>query len=208
MSHPDFLFENLNLWECQDWQIKNLLTDVDAVVHLAAIVGFPACRHIGKQTTMQYNFEMTKRLFDLANKKQVKLFLFSSTYSNYGKCESDELVTEESPLYPQSLYAESKIAAEQYLLSQDKCTKPVVFRFATLFGASPRTRFDLIINQFTYEALTQKEILVYQGNYNRSYIHVADIVRAIIMTLQAPEKIIANQIFNVGNKHRNPSWIK
>ena len=79
-------------------------------------------------------------------------FVFSSTYSNYGLATDGQAVTEESPLYPQSLYAETKIAAEQYLLEQAAGVAPLVFRFATLFGVSPRTRFDLIVNQFVLEA--------------------------------------------------------
>jgi len=172
----------------------------DAVVHLAAIVGFPACQAVGKQVAWRYNVEATQHVFEAAEAAGVKRFVLSSTYSNYGVGENGQPVTEESPLYPQSLYAETKIAAEEYLLRQAERSTcaPLVFRFATLFGISPRTRFDLIVNQFVLEALTKRELVIYQRGYSRSFVHVRDVVEGIILGLSAPEEKIRGQVYNLG----------
>ena len=130
--------------------------------------------------------------------------MFASTYSNYGLSSDGLPVTEESPLNPQSLYAETKIASEQYLLGQkDVITAPLSFRFATLYGVSPRTRFDLIVNQFVLEAFTRRELIIYQRGYSRSFVHVHDTVRGIIMGLEAPEEKVRGQVFNLGTPDGN-----
>jgi nucleoside-diphosphate-sugar epimerase len=123
---------------------------VDAVVHLAALVGFPACQAVGRSVAWRYNVEATRRVCEGANVTGIRRLIFASTYSIYGLAADGRPGTEESPLHPQSLYAETKIAAEEVVLREGArapCA-PLVFRFATLFGLSPRTRFDLIINQF------------------------------------------------------------
>jgi nucleoside-diphosphate-sugar epimerase len=119
----------------------------------------------------------------------------------------DQLVTEESPLNPQSLYAETKIASEKYLLDKAPTSPcvPVLFRFATLFGISPRTRFDLIVNQFVLEALTQRKLIIYQRGYVRSFVHVRDVCRAVVMGLEADAKHVGGHVFNVGSETGNYS---
>jgi nucleoside-diphosphate-sugar epimerase len=131
--------------------------------------------------------------------------VFSSTYSNYGLAADGKAVTEDSPLYPQSLYAETKIAAEQYLLEQAKSAAcaPLIFRFATLFGVSPRTRFDLIVNQFVLEALTKRELIIYQRGYSRSFVHVRDVVEGLALALSVPREKIRGQVFNLGSDRGN-----
>lgn len=170
------------------------------IIHLAAIVGFPACQAIGQQASWRYNVEATKRMFDVAETAGVDRFVFSSTYSNYGLAADGLPVTEESPLNPQSLYAETKIASEQYLIEQSASSRcsPIVYRFATLFGISPRTRFDLIINQFVLEALTRRKLIIYQRGYARSFVHVRDVCDALMLALEAPLEKIRGQVFNVG----------
>lgn len=171
-----------------------------AVIHLAAIVGFPACQAVGHQVAWRYNVEATRRVFEAAERSGAERFVFSSTYSNYGLSPDSQPVTEDSPLYPQSLYAETKIAAEQFLMEQAVHTRcaPVICRFATLFGISPRTRFDLIINQFVLEALTRRKLVIYQRGYARSFLHVRDACQAIALALAAPLETVRGQIFNVG----------
>jgi nucleoside-diphosphate-sugar epimerase len=113
-------------------------------------------------------------------------------------------VTEESPLTPQSLYAETKVAAEEYLLGQkDKSCAPLLFRFATLYGISPRTRFDLIVNQFVLDAFTKRQLLIYQRGYSRSFVHVRDVARGILLGLNAPLEKISGQIYNLGTEKGN-----
>jgi len=176
-----------------------------AVVHLAAIVGFPACQAVGKQVSWRYNVESVQRVFELAEAIGAQRFIFSSTYSNYGLTTDGKPVTETSTLYPQSLYAETKIAAEEYLLDRAAASPcaPLVFRFATLFGVSPRTRFDLIVNQFVLEALTHREIVIYQRGYSRSFVHVRDVVEGIALGLSAPIAKIRGQVFNLGSDSGN-----
>jgi nucleoside-diphosphate-sugar epimerase len=176
-----------------------------AVVHLAAIVGFPACQAVGKQVSWRYNVESVQRVFELAEAIGAQRFIFSSTYSNYGLTTDGKPVTESSTLYPQSLYAETKIAAEEYLLGRAATSPcaPLVFRFATLFGVSPRTRFDLIVNQFVLEALTHREIVIYQRGYSRSFVHVRDVVEGIALGLSAPIAKIRGQVFNLGSDSGN-----
>jgi nucleoside-diphosphate-sugar epimerase len=171
-----------------------------AVVHLAAIVGFPACQAVGKQVAWRYNVESVQRVFGLAEEIGSQRFIFASTYSNYGLAADGRPVTEDSPLFPQSLYAETKIAAEQYLLDRAETSlcAPLVFRFATLFGLSPRTRFDLIVNQFVLEAMTQRELTIYQRGYSRSFVHVRDVVEGIALALSTPSEKLRGEVFNLG----------
>jgi nucleoside-diphosphate-sugar epimerase len=146
-------------------------------------------------------------VFGLAEEAGARRMVFSSTYSNYGIADDGKPVTEESPLNPQSLYAETKIAAETFLREQGKTARcaPVLFRFATLFGISPRTRFDLIINQFVLEAIEKRKLVIYQKNYNRSFVHIRDISRAILLGLEADERLVRGEVFNVGSDAGNYS---
>lgn len=177
----------------------------DHVIHLAAIVGFPACQAIGQHAAWRYNVEATKQMFRLAESSGASRFVFASSYSNYGLAADGQPVTEESQLYPQSLYAETKIAAEQFLAEQAATSHcaPVLYRFATLFGVSPRTRFDLIINQFVLEALTRRRLIIYQRGYARSFVHVRDVCDALMLALKAPVEKVRGQIFNVGSDSLN-----
>jgi len=208
LPHPNFNFVKTDVTEKR--AIKDALKPEwqkpDAVIHLAAIVGFPACQAVGKQVAWKYNVEAVKMVYEQAADLGVERFVFSSTYSNYGLSEGGKPVTEDSPLNPQSLYAETKIAAEEFLLSQKdaECT-PLLFRFATLYGISPRTRFDLIVNQFVLEAFTKRELIIYQRGYSRSYVHIRDVVRGVIMGLEAERAKIEGQVFNLGTDNGNYS---
>jgi nucleoside-diphosphate-sugar epimerase len=176
----------------------------DALVHLAAIVGFPACQAVGKPVAWRYNVDATRQVFEQACDLNIDRFVFSSTYSNYGLMADGKPVTEESPLNPQSLYAETKIAAEEFLLGhKNEVTAPLLFRFATLYGISPRTRFDLIVNQFVLDAYTKRHLLIYQRGYSRSFVHVRDVVRGIMLGLDAPEAKVRGQVYNLGAENGN-----
>jgi nucleoside-diphosphate-sugar epimerase len=205
MSHPDFRFVKVDILEPRSLgeAVKGEKAP-DSVVHLAAIVGFPACQSVGRQVAWRYNVDATQNVFEQGADLGATRFVFGSTYSNYGQSPNGKLVNEESPLSPQSLYAETKIAAEEYLLGQKTNTcAPVVFRFATLYGISPRTRFDLIVNQFVLEAYTKRELLIYQRGYSRSFVHVRDVVKGILLGLEAPENKVRGQIFNLGTEAGN-----
>jgi nucleoside-diphosphate-sugar epimerase len=176
-----------------------------AILHLAAIVGDPAC---AKQPdlTRSTNLDGSMAMYELANKYGVERFVFSSTCSNYGKMKNpDEFVHEESELAPVSLYAETKVAFEKYLLSQsreNKC-KPVCLRFSTVYGLSPRPRFDLTVNEFTKELALGRELVIFGEQFWRPYCHVFDLARAVVLCTEAPEEKIAFEVFNVGDTSEN-----
>jgi nucleoside-diphosphate-sugar epimerase len=206
LSHPNFHFAKANVVEPRVLR-SNLRSDWEkpsALVHLAAIVGFPACQSVGRQVAWRYNVEATERVFEQAVSMGVSRLVYTSSYSNYGLSLDGQPVTENSPLTPQSLYAETKIAAERFLIAQnDSSCAPLIYRLATLYGISPRTRFDLIINQFVLEAFTKRELLIYQRGYSRSFVHILDAIRGLILGLQAPDEKVRCQIYNLGSKNGN-----
>ena len=208
LHHPNFHFVKADVTEPRAVKdsVKDEWQKPDSIIHLAAIVGFPACQAVGKQVAWKYNVEATKMVYEQAADLGVERFVFASTYSNYGMSDNGRPVTEESPLNPQSLYAETKIAGEEYLLSQkDASTAPLLFRFATLYGISPRTRFDLIVNQFVLEAYTKRELIIYQRGYSRSFVHIRDVARGVILGLEAEKSKIQGQVFNLGTDNGNYS---
>lgn len=206
LSHPNFHFVKADVTDPRAVKdsLKGDWAKPEAVIHLAAIVGFPACQAVGKQAAWKYNVEATKMVFEQASALGAERFVFASSYSNYGLSPDGKPVTEESPLNPQSLYAETKIAAEEYLLGQkDAPAAPLLFRLATLYGISPRTRFDLIVNQFVLEAFSKRELIIYQRGYSRSFVHVRDTVRGILLGLDAPEAKTRGQVYNLGADNGN-----
>ena len=212
LHHPNFHFVKADVTEPRS--VKDALRGehhVDgsfpppaAIVHLAAIVGFPACQAVGRPVAWRYNVDATKQVFEQACDVRIPRFIFASTYSNYGLMADGKPVTEESPLNPQSLYAETKIAAEEFLLGQkDAVSAPLLYRFATLYGISPRTRFDLIVNQFVLDAYMKRHLLIYQRGYSRSFVHVRDVVRGILLGLEAAPEKIRGQVYNLGAENGN-----
>jgi nucleoside-diphosphate-sugar epimerase len=185
--------------------VKRVLDGVEAVVHLAAIVGDPAC---SRQPALarEVNLDASLRLFQWSQRQGARRFIFASTCSNYGKTpDSSGHVTEDSGLRPVSLYAETKVAVEKALLAAPVQDNPrvTVLRFATLFGLSPRMRLDLTVNEFTMELLTKRKLVVYGKQFWRPYLHVRDAARAIAMVLEAPFEKVGGQVFNVGETSQN-----
>jgi nucleoside-diphosphate-sugar epimerase len=204
--HPNFHFERIDVSEpgVIRASLPRKWPKPEAVVHLAAIAGFPACQAVGKQAAWRYNVQAVKHVFEAAAGLGCERFVFSSTYSNYDLSRDDKPVTETSLLNPQSLYAETKIAAEEYLMAQkDSPCAPLIFRLASLYGISPRTRFDLIVNQFVLDAYTRRELIIYQRGYSRSFIHVRDVVSGIILGLEAPLDKVNQRIYNLGSVKGN-----
>jgi nucleoside-diphosphate-sugar epimerase len=176
-----------------------------AVIHLAAIVGFPACKIAGKDAAWNTNVKSVEQVFQAANQMNVERFILSSTYSVYGVAEDGAPVTEDSQLHPQSLYGESKIAAEEFLVkaADMAACAPMIYRFSTLYGLSPRMRFDLIINQFSLEAYLQGELMIFEGHHSRAFVHIRDVIAGLLIGLDAPEEKIRGQIFNLGHEGGN-----
>lgn len=207
--HPRFHFQKADVTEPRaiQYALRDDWPAPDVIVHLAGIVGFPACQAVGKAVSWRYNVEATERVYEQANALGVSRFIFSSTYSAYGFSPDGMPVDETSPLNPQSLYAETKIAAEEFLLSQAVrgTAAPLIFRLATLYGLSPRPRFDLIVNQFVLEAFSKRELIIYQRGYSRSFVHIRDVVEGIFLGLDAPIEKVRGQVYNLGSEQGNYS---
>ena len=185
--------------------ITSALSGIEAVAHLAAIVGDPACAR-DPALARSVNLEASLSLIEESRRAGVQRFIFASTCSNYGKMKDpDHFVDEESELNPISLYAETKVAVEKCLLAGGNGSTwvPTPLRFATIFGTSPRMRFDLTVNEFTMEMLVKKRLVVFGEQFWRPYVHVRDAARAIKLVLEsAPEKV-ACRVFNVGATDQN-----
>jgi nucleoside-diphosphate-sugar epimerase len=174
---------------------------MDAVVHLGAIVGDPACA-LEPRLTTEINFAATKMVMEICKGYGISRFLFASTCSVYGATEN--LVDEQSPVNPVSLYAATKLDSERVILNTDgKDFHPSILRLATAFGSSYRQRFDLVVNLLTVKALTEKKITIYNGAQWRPFIHIHDIARAFILCLEAPLEKVSRQLFNVGSYQMN-----
>ena len=169
--NPNFEFQKGDVRSEAD--VKSAVKGCDVVIHLAAIVGYPACRKEPK-VSEEVNVQGTKNVAAAVSREQ--LVLFGSTGSNYGQVE--DICTEDTPLNPLSLYGQTKTMAEAHLLAN--CTT-VAFRFATAFGLSPRLRLDLLINDFTHRAVTQQYLVVYEKHFMRTFIHVHDMGRAFLL---------------------------
>lgn len=182
----------------------SLFEGVDAMVDLAGISNDPACELDAKLTT-DINLEASVSNAELAQKAGVKRIVFASSCSVYGHGENAAL-TEESPLNPVSLYAKCKADAEKRLWALAEKTDICVtaLRFATLFGVSGRTRFDLAINVMTKNAYVNRRITVEGGGRQwRPFVHVKDVADAITMTLGQPTEKVARRVFNVGSSANN-----
>lgn len=202
-SHPRFEFLRGDLRSEED--LKVAVAGAEAVIHLAAIVGDPACKRDPDLATA-VNLDASLRLIEHCRRAGVRRFLFASTCSNYGRmADRNGFVDETAELAPQSHYARTKVAVERVLLDPatvgDVCA--TCLRFATIYGVSGRMRFDLTVNEFTARLLVNKRLVVYGEHFWRPYMHVRDAARAVRTVLQAePSKVRAN-VFNVGSTSQN-----
>jgi nucleoside-diphosphate-sugar epimerase len=175
----------------------------DAVVHLGAIVGDPACA-LDTDLTIEVNLMGTRTIAEVAKGYGISRFIFASTCSVYGASTDDKLLTEESPLNPVSLYAVTKLASERVLMDLASETfSPTCLRFSTIFGLSGRTRFDLVVNLLTAKALMEGKITIEGGDQWRPFLHVDDAALSLLHTLEAPLAKVHKQVFNVGGDEHN-----
>ncbi len=203
MLNPDFEFMLGDVRNADD--VKKALEGIDGIAHLAAIVGDPACKKYSDEAN-ETNWAASVALFEAAEKAGVKRFVFASTCSNYGKMsDPDSFVTETSQLNPVSLYAELKVKFEKYLLEQRKDSKicSTALRFSTVYGFSPRIRFDLTVNEFTRNATIYGEQEIWGAQFWRPYCHVDDLARAVVLVLESPEEKVRANVFNVGSTEEN-----
>jgi len=183
---------------------RRALTDAEAVVHLAAIVGDPACA-LDPKVSDDVNVQATRALVADANELGVERLVFASTCSNYGRMADPNVpITEDGELRPVSLYAEQKVGMEQLILANGSGqTKPTCLRFATVYGVGRRMRFDLTVNEFTRDLWADRELEVFGEQFWRPYIHVRDAGRAVRTVLEAPAEKVAGQVFNAGRSGEN-----
>lgn len=198
-SHP-----NLQLVEGDFRQVDKVVEavqDVEAVVHLGAIVGDPAC-NLDESLTIDINLSSTRMIAELARTHGVQKFIFASTCSVYGA--SPETLDERSEVGPLGIYGHTKLASEKVLRGMaDGRFMPTILRFSTIYGLSGRTRFDLVVNLLAAKAKIDGEITVHNGDQWRPFVHVDDAARAIVAVLESPAATIGNEIFNVGSNEQN-----
>jgi nucleoside-diphosphate-sugar epimerase len=181
------------------------LEGADAVVHLAAIVGDPACA-IDPAVSDEVNVQATEALVDDAKSSGVGRLVFASTCSNYGRMADPTLpITEEGELRPVSLYAEQKVGMEKLILGggAGNGLAPTCLRFATVYGVGRRMRFDLTVNEFTRELWADRELEVFGEQFWRPYIHVRDAGRAVRTVLETPVEKVSGNVFNAGRSGEN-----
>lgn len=179
------------------------IKSVDAVCHLAAIVGDPAAG-LDFKTTLATNYLSTIEIAEVCKYFQVNRLIFASTCSVYGASPKKVVLTEESPLNPISTYARTKIEAEKALLNMmSENFAPTILRKATVYGVSERMRFDLVANLFAANAFTKGEITIFGGDQWRPFLHVRDAARAYLDVISAPISKVRGQIFNLGNSSEN-----
>jgi nucleoside-diphosphate-sugar epimerase len=183
---------------------ERALTGADAVVHLAAIVGDPACAR-DPAVSAEVNVEGTRALVRDATRLGVKRFVFASTCSNYGRmADPTSPIDEAGTLAPVSLYAEQKVQMENALLDANGTgLAPTCLRFATVYGVAPRMRFDLTVNEFTRDLWADRRLEVFGEQFWRPYVHVRDAGRAVRTVLDAPPERVAHNVFNVGRSGEN-----
>lgn len=193
-DHPNckFFREDVCQWTPN---LERAIEDADVVIPLAALVGAPLCDRF-PQTTKKVNYLWFEDLLQYLDRQVV---IYPNTNSGYGST-GDEVCTEETPSNPLSLYAQTKQDTEDLLLS--KYDKSIVFRLATVFGVSPRMRFDLLVNNLITEAVLNGHIELFDGHFRRNYVHVDDVVYAFIFAMNNADSLVGN-VFNLGNDHIN-----
>jgi len=177
--------------------MRNILQPDDYVVNLAALVGEPLCK-IKPEEAVEVNFEAAKNLAELCKEKNIKKFIQLSTCSNYGQAK--EMVDEDGELFPTSLYAETKVNLEKYLIKN--ISNATILRCATAYGLSVgRMRFDLLVSDFIKEAWLEKQINVFMPEVHRPIVHVSDISDAILLCIEYDGTL--SRVYNVGSSIQN-----
>jgi nucleoside-diphosphate-sugar epimerase len=194
--------DKLNIIEA-DVTDLNLLSSIiklyDIIIPLAAIVGAPAC-NTNKELATKVNFEQIKIIVD--NMLPTQKLIMPNTNSQYGS--SDKVITENSPFNPLSHYAKTKCDAENYILNSNN---GICLRLATVFGASPRMRTDLLVNDFVYKSIVDGYLVLFEGLFKRNYIHVKDIAETFLFCIENYDKM-NNDVFNVGLSEANLSKLE
>ncbi len=205
-NNENFTFINCDINDYEKFSEIINSNKYDCIIHLAAIVGDPACKLYSAEAN-QTNFISTKWLIDKCIEAKIEKFIFASTCSNYGKSEnSSEFIREDAPLKPLSIYADLKVKIEEYILNKQSKSKnfyPTILRFSTVYGHSYRMRFDLTVNEFTKELANGNELIVFGEQFWRPYCHVDDFANAFIAVLNSDRDKVAYNVYNVGETNEN-----
>ena len=197
-------YENFNVMRGdarEEDTLKSILKNIDYIIPLAALVGAPLCGRdkIGTVTT---NRDAVALIAKLASKEQ--RVIYPCTNSGYGVGQKGIYCTEETPLMPISLYGKAKVEAEKILMDRGNS---ISLRLATVFGMSPRMRIDLLVNDFTYRAVKDRFVVVFEGHFKRNYIHIRDVARAFIHAIDNFDAM-KNEPYNVGLSDANLSKLE
>ena len=200
-GHPALRFRRADIRDLPALEVILREAEPQAVAHLAAVVGAPAC-HRDPGLSAAVNVGGTANVVDVVGRvAPTAHVLFASTDSTYGKVLNG-VVTETTPLMPLSEYGRDKEAGERIV--RGRCQRWTIARFATAFGLSRRLRLDLMVNDFTWQAVHNRHLIVYESAFTRTFLHVSDIVRAILLLLDSPDMTVA-RTFNVGDDRLNVS---
>jgi len=198
-SHPGFKLTKGDIRHIDE--VSNCVKGAHGVVLLASLVGEPACDK-DPQETADINFLATKSAAEACRYHGIDRFIFASTDSAYGIQEG--IMYEDSPMNPISLYGQLKVQSEHEIMTlANESFKPTILRMATIYGLSPRMRFDLVVNILTLNAHVNEKITIHGGAQWRPLVHVADAARAYVMCLQAPLEDVGGEVFNVGSNEQN-----
>jgi nucleoside-diphosphate-sugar epimerase len=199
IDHPNL---EVRVGDCRKLQdLIAAVKNTEAIVHLAAIVGDPACE-IDRQASREINYAATRMLIEVAKGNGNCRLIFSSSCSVYGA--TDLLMDEYSNVLPISLYAQTKVDSEEALLEARSDTfHPVILRLATVYGLSYRTRFDLIVNLLTAKAYSERMITIFNGTQWRPFVHVQDVANGICQVLAAPLDVVSGETYNLGDSRMN-----
>lgn len=178
--------------------MKPLVAKADAIMPLACLVGAPICAQRPLEAR-SINLDAVKMLADMSRDGQ--MIVSPTTNSGYGIGEAGIECTEDTPLRPISLYGQLKVELEQYLLATGRA---ISLRLATAFGVSPRMRLDLLVNDFTYRAVTDRFVVLFEAHFKRNYIHVRDVAKAFVHAMDRFDAM-KNQAYNVGLSDANLS---
>ena len=198
-NHPDF---ELIVGDCRNIQdMVRAVRNVESIIDLAAIVGDPACNQ-DQDSALETNYAATRMLIEIAKGHGVSRVLFASSCSVYGAADVE--MDENAAVQPVSLYGQTKVDSERALL-EAKCDTfhPTILRFATVFGLGYRPRFDLVVNLLTAKAHQEGVITIFNGQQWRPFIHVRDLVEAIVLILETPVRMVSGEVFNIGDSVLN-----
>jgi nucleoside-diphosphate-sugar epimerase len=203
LDNPRFSFVRGDLRDRN--AVRQSLADITDVVLLGALVGDPITKKY-PDLARDVNLSGSKSVFDLVSEFcLVDRFVFTSTCSNYGVSSSNRRVTEEDAVDPRSVYAETKVSFEEFVLAQARDVHfcPTILRLSTAFGLSPRMRFDLTLSEFSRQLALGEPLIVYDEETWRPYCHVQDISEAIVRVLEADRSQVSGETFNVGGEDAN-----